>query len=63
MRTAVQGVQGIAVVGGDIDVLDDVDLTVVWPDGALRPECWPYRALTSYLSGKHIEDHTTRGRV
>jgi hypothetical protein len=65
MVAAVEGVEGETVVGGEVDVFDDVDFSVVGPDGALGPEGGPERALRGgfelLVSSARIKAHTPKG--
>ena len=45
MRASVEGVEAELVVGGQVDVFNDVDFAVVWPVLSLAPISWPNGAL------------------
>jgi len=57
VHAALEGVQGVSVRGDHVYVFDNVDLTVIWPVGALRPVGWPNRATKRHMNSIH--DHET----
>lgn len=57
MQTALRGMQGHLVVRVEVNALYDVDLAVVRPCRALRPECWPHGAAVGYVQS--VDDPQT----